>query len=297
MKDNEILAAIPAFAQMKPEDVLSSPAWTVPCRIGDAQTAIKPDPRVQAGALELAIDFDGEPNVLSICDTERFPALHEIWDSLGEVPEPIVLALVEKDCGGLLQAVENAVRMQLRITGLAKDPRPEGRRLAMVADGIRFSLLRSGAVDAALGNPRFLDPAHDAVRSTALAAEAEYASFVLDADEVSSIAAGDFLLLPEIGTIEPSLVVDGRFAADGAGVAAWKDDGRLRVVGEERIETTLGALFDAAAGIAPVAVPAPSRLRLVRSGATLASGRLGKLAGQDALAVESAGAASATREG
>ena len=79
-----------------------------------------------------------------------------------------------------------------------------------------------------------------------LPCETELAAFTLPAADLASLAVGDALLLPEIGTVPPRLVVDGRFAVDENGVLPFKDDGRLHVVGAEARSMTLGELFDRA---------------------------------------------------
>ena len=288
MKPLEILSALPKWANAAPESLLDSPAWAMPCRLGDASATLRAAEVRPGESLDLAVLLDGERHLLSIADSPRFADLHTLWATRAEVPEPILLALVEKECGVLLQLVENAVRRQLKVEGLASDG-PGERTLFMQVEDVVFGLTRSPVVEAALGQLRFVDTAHQSVREEPRPCETEVASFVLSAADIASIAVGDALLLPEVGTVPPRLVVDGRFLVDENGVAPFSDDGRLRVVDAAPRTLSLGELFDLAESPVEEADAKPSQLRLVSSGKTLAEGSLDKLAGQSAFVVEAVG--------
>lgn len=288
MKPLEILSALPKWANAAPESLLDSPAWAMPCRLGDASATLRAAEVRPGESLDLAVLLDGERHLLLIADSPRFADLHALWATRAEVPEPILLALVEKECGALLQLVENAVRRQLKVEGLASDG-PDERTLFMQVEDVVFGLTRSPVVEAALGQLRFVDTTHQSVREEQLPSETEIASFVLSAADIASIAVGDALLLPEVGTVPPRLVVDGRFLVDENGVAPFSDDGRLRVVDAAPRTISLGELFDRAESPVEEAEAKPSQLRLVSSGKTLAEGSLDKLAGQSAFVVEAVG--------
>ena len=272
MKPLEILSALPKWANAAPESLLDSPAWAMPCRLGDASATLRAAEVRPGESLDLAVLLDGERHLLSIADSPRFADLHALWATRAEVPEPILLALVEKECGVLLQLVENAVRRQLKVEGLASDG-PDERTFFMQVEDVVFGL----------------NTAHQSVREEQLPCETEVASFVLSAADIASIAVGDALLLPEVGTVPPRLVVDGRFLVDENGVAPFSDDGRLRVVDAAPRTISLGELFDRAESPVEEADAKPSQLRLVSSGKTLAEGSLDKLAGQSAFVVEAVG--------
>ena len=104
---------------------------------------------------------------------------------------------------------------------------------------------------------------------------------------MASLAVGDALLLPEIGSLPARLVVDGRFVADRNGVSPFANDGRCRVVAVEPRTVTLGELFDAAENPRRVEGEAPGQLRLMQSGKKIAHGRLERLGEQPAFVVES----------
>ena len=292
MKQSEILALLPECAKASAEAILASPAWAMPCRMGEATCTMRLDAERPADTLDLAIRLEGEDHILSLADSEAFPELHSVWPVRSEMPEPILLALVEKDCGPLLQLIENAAHRQLSVQGLSKEPAGEDALAARIESAGRtlavFKLTTSASLVSALGVLRFIDPSHPAVRDTSLSAEVEYASFALSAGDVAALAVGDSLLLPEVGSISPRVIVDGRFAMSEAGVAAWVDDGMLRVVKSEPVAVLVGELMDASdGGRAAEPPPAPeAALKLTRLGKTVATGRFGKLASQNAFIVD-----------
>lgn len=285
MKSLEILSMLPQWAKASSDALLDSPAWAAPCRLGDDATTLRKAEIRPGDTLNLSVSFDGDRHLLSIADSPRFADLHALWASRAEVPEPILLALVEKECGDLLQLVENAVRHQLKIEGLSSDS-PDERTLFLQVEDMVFGLTRSPAVETALGQLRFIDASSQTVRDATLPCETEVAAFALSAADVASLTVGDALLLPEIGTVSPRLVVDGRFVVDENGVAPFKDDGRFRVVGAELREITLGELFDRAQNPVAEKEANPAQLRLVSSGKTIATGRLEHLAEQWSFIVE-----------
>lgn len=285
MKPHEILSMIPRWADAAPEALLDSPAWAMPCRLGDDAATLRVADVRPCETLDISVLLDGERHVLSIADSPRFADLHALWPSRTDVPEPILLALVERECGMLLQLVENAVRRQLKVEGLAGSG-PDARTLfAHVAD-VTFGLTRSPMVEAAFGQLRFIDCSSQTVREASFPCETELAAFALSAADLASLAVGDALLLPEIGTVPPRLIVDGRFVMDENGVAPFKDDGRLRIVDAESRLLTLGELFDRAQIPTAEKPAAPAQLKLVSSGKMLATGRLEQLASQAAFIVE-----------
>lgn len=296
MKSLEILQTLPKWAKARPEQVLDSPAFAMPCRLGDASATLRREVFETTDTLDLAVLFGDEPHTLRLARAARFAELDKIWESRADVPEPILLALAEKDCGALFQLLENVVRRQFKIVSLAAASAGGDTTSAcgFRVEDVFFSLSRSDTVVAALGNLRHLDLSHSALRAETLPAEPEYAAFVLSAADLASLAVGDALLLPEIGSLPARLVVDGRFVADRNGVSPFANDGRCRVVAVEPRTVTLGELFDAAEGSAAEGAsvevgvpPAQTPLRLVLSGREIARGRLDRLGDQNAFVVES----------
>ena len=288
MKPHAILSMLPQWADAAPETLLDSPTWAMPCRLGEDAATLRAAEVRPFDTLDLAVVLDGVRHVLSIADSTRFSDLHSLWPSREEVPEAILLALVERECGFLLQLVENAVRRQLKIDGLATDG-PEARTMFVQVGEVVFGLTRSRMVETALGQLRFIDCSHQTVRDAALPCETELAAFALPSAELASLAVGDAVLLPEVGTVPPRLVVDGRFVVDENGVEPFRDDGRLRVVDASPRTITLGELFDRAQSPAAEKGANPAQLLLVSSGKAIAHGSLGRLGGQCAFVVEAAG--------
>ena len=296
MKPLEILSALPKWSTAKPDQILASPAFAFPCRLGEEAAVLRLG-AVQGGdTLDLSILFGDEPHELRLSRSPRFPELDKVWDGRAEMPEPILLALVEKECGAFFQMLENAVRRQLRLTGLSTATGSGERVLFAQASDIVFAISRSDTVAGAFGMLRYLDMSHAELRSETLPFHAEYAVFALSAADVTSLAVGDALLLPEVGTVSPRLIVDRRFVVSETGVDPFSDDGRCRIVSGERNPMTLGELFDAAEGreipklkdvaLSPDGAP-PVQLRAVQNGKPIAFGHLGRLGDQSAFIVES----------
>lgn len=295
MKPLEILCARPRGVDAAPAAVLASSAFAMPCRLGDEQATLRLNGARPSDTLALSVRFGDEPHVLAVARSPRFAELDSIWDARADVPDVLLLALVERDCGPLFQLLENAVRRQMRLVGLA-DVADGADALSFRVADVAFTLTRSDAVVAALGTLRNLDPADAALRALALSAEPEYAAFALSDADAAGLAPGDAVLLPELGACAPRLVVDGRFVADATGVVPYREaaDGDVRppvrVRAAQPSALTLGELFDAAeGGLGPAGIAAPAEaaaLRLVRDGRTLATGSLGRVGGQAAFIVE-----------
>lgn len=286
MKPLEIVSALPQWKNLSPDEIVDSPAFAAACRLGEETRTLRRADIAPAVSqmLSLSVTFGDEPHTLSIARSPRFPELDKLWDSLPEVPGAIVLSLVERECGQLLQMLENAIRRQLKIVGLAPSAPDQSAMIAFQADDLTFAVTRSATITGALGVLRNLDLASDCVRSAPLPAQAEYAAFALSDADLASLAPGDALLLPEIGTIAPRVVVDGRFAAVSGGVEAFAEDGRVRVFPAEPATVTLGELLDGALSASGPAENA--QLKLVRQGKLVAQGRLGRVGDQFAFVVE-----------
>ncbi len=294
MKPLEILCARPRGVDATPAAILASSAFAMPCRLGDEPAALRLNAAIPSDTLALSVSFGDEPHVLALARSPRFAELDSVWDVRADVPDVLLLALVERDCGPLFQLLENAVRRQMRLVGLADGA--DETALSFRVAGVAFTLSRSASVVDALGTPRNLDPADAALRAVALSAEPEYAAFALSDADMAGLAPGDAVLLPEIGACTPRLVVDGRFVADATGVVPYREaaDGDVRppvrVRAAQPSTLTLGELFDAAEGaLASDLLAAPAEaaaLRLVRNGRTLATGTLGRVGDQAAFIVE-----------
>lgn len=296
MKPLEILCARPRGVDATPAAILASSAFAMPCRLGDEPAALCLNAVRPSDTLALSVCFGDEPHTLALARSSRFAELDAIWDVRADVPDVLLLALVERACGPLFQLLENAVRRQMRLVGLAGATAADAAALSFRVADVAFTLSRSDTLVAALGTLRNLDPADATLRAVALSAEAEYAAFALSDADGAGLAPGDAVLLPELGACTPRLVVDGRFVADATGVVPYREtaDGDVRPpvrVRAARPSTlTLGELFDAAeGGLRPDGIAAladADALRLVRDGRTLATGSLGRVGDQAAFIVE-----------
>lgn len=293
MKPFEILSSLPQWSRLGVDSIVDSPAFAMPCRLGDENVKLVLGAMHPADAIKLSILIEDEPHVLSLARSPCFKELDAVWDSRADVPEPILLALVEKDAGQLLQLIENAVRRQLKIVGLATSDSPEARTLfAQVAD-VNFTLTRSATVTAAIGNLRNLDLTHETIRSVVLPAVTEYAMFSLSSGDVAGLAVGDAVLLPEIETVPARIIVDGRFVLDDNGVSRYEAGDLVHAVDATSKDITLGDLFDAAemdesrkSKVESLASKRDTQFRLVRNGKSMVLGRIDRLGDQPAFIVE-----------
>ena len=286
MKPFDIRSSLPQWSDLGPDAIVDSPAFALPCRLGDENETLTLGATHPADTIRLSILIEDEPHVLSLARSPRFKELDAIWDSRADVPEPVLLALVEKDAGPVLQLVENAVRRQVRLAGLAAPDSDDAQVLfAQVADVV-FTLTRSATITAAIGNLRNLDLAHESIRSVTLPAVTEYAAFSLAPEDAAALSVGAAVILPEMGSVPTRIVVDGRFVLDENGVSRYNAGELVYVVDATPREITLGELFDAAESPHAMEAKRADALRLVGKGRTLAVGRLDKLADQPALIVE-----------
>ena len=312
MNSLDLLSALPPFRGWSPAEVLASPAWAMPCRLGSEEGRLVAEGALlPADPLRLAVRFADDPATLALADSPIFPELHALWSSRADVPSPILLALVEKECGPLLQLLENAAGRQLAIDGLADGAAVDGKAFALRrATGeelCSFALTLPPAVLESFGALRNLDVAHPAIREFALSAVLQVAAPVLSSADLESLAPGDHLLQPEVtpppeGSPEgqaPScpdatLIVAGLLAAAPAGLAPWADPGSLRVVLSDPATLPLGDLLDLASGatdhssfiIHHSSLREGAPLALLRGPATLATGRLGAVAAQPSFEIE-----------
>ena len=288
MKPFEILSSLPQWSGLGPDAIIDSPAFAMPCRLGDENVTLVLGATHPADTIRLSILLEDEPHVLSLARSPRFKELDAIWDSRADVPEPILLALVEKDAGPLLQLIENVVRRQLKLVGLAGPGDADARTVFVQVADFNFSLTRSATLTAAIGKLRNLDLAHESIRSAVLPAVTEYAAFSLAPSDASGLSVGDAVLLPEIGSVPARIVVDGRFVIDANGVSRYNAGDIVHVFDATGKDITLGELFDAAETPRAVEATPSGTLRLVAGNKTLAIGRLDRLGDQPAFMVETA---------
>ena len=270
----ELLKDWPGWSRANAGKILSSPAWRMELDYDGAPAVLRRREDRLENLVWLDVAFDDESVRLGIADSESFPDLHRLWAKREGLPREVLLALVERECGALFQALEDALRKGLSVTGLAEAPaddakaesftleRPDGD--GSVAD---FTLGLTPALLMPLGQLRFLDTDHPAVRGLEREAEAEYAEVALEGDEAARLAAGDYVLLPQ------------------EAAATWRTgraaSGAYRLVGAATGTVTFGQIVDD--DLPPV--PPPEDLRLVKGTEVVAEGRFAQLLGVPAMEV------------
>jgi hypothetical protein len=249
----------------------------MPCQWGDERCFLRKAAAKPRDVIGLSISLDEDEHFLGLANRESFPDLHQLWSEKGRLPDALVLALIEKECGELLQLIENAVRRQVRVNGLDD---PAKRSGALAFDVVRaddgalratFVLDVKSPTVRTFGQWRFLDAGHASIRTLSRPMRAVYATFDLPQDALANLGVGDHLLLPELSA--PSY---------GEWVCALPADGRCRVVLPEEKEIPFAAFAD---GSLPPC-PAPGDLLLAVGERVVARGRIAQLCDQAALEIE-----------
>ena len=273
----EILKTWPELAEASAEAVFAHPAWAMPCQWGDERCVLRKSAAKPRDVIGLAVMLDDDAHFLGLGNRESYPDLHELWARKTALPPALVLALVEKECGDLLQLIENAVRRQVRVVGL-DDPEKRAGALAFdVVSLVDGSIKASCVLDVkpstvrTFGQLRFLDTGHGSIRSMERPARAVYCAFDLPGEDAAGIAAGDYLLMPELDA-----------GVAGEWLCGIPSDGMFRIV--SRGETTIPFAAFADGALPPL--PAPSSLELYRGGEAIARGRFGSLCSKPAFVVE-----------
>lgn len=274
----DMLANWPGWETKTPEDFLTSPAWSMMVRYGDDEMRLRLTSNPPRDVIGLRIAFDGEEHFLGLGNREIFPDLSALWNEKRRLPDALLLALIEKECGNLLQLLENAVRSQLTVIGLAKPEARDGAQGFEVVSAkgnkllLTFSLSLSHRVKSVFGDVAHIDTAHPEIRALEMPSLIQYAAFELNEDEAAALTPGDYLLLPETTNLASA-----RWLPQGI-----PNDGRYYVLAAEPAPLTFGNLTDGA--LPPI--PEPDQLVLARNGRTLAAGHFCMLGRQRAFALE-----------
>ena len=273
----DILKSWPGISDASAEELFAHPAWAMPCQWSDERCILRRAAAKPRDVIGIAVTLDDDPHFLGLGNRETFPDLHDLWARKAELPSALILALIEKECGDLLQMIENVARRQVGVTGL-DDPEKRSGAIAFeaisLADGsIRASFVLDVKPSMArtFGQLRFLDVSHESLREMARPARAVYATFDLPPEDAAGIATGDYLMLPEVES-----------GAGGEWKCTFPDDGRYRVVSRDDTELTFAALADG--NVPPL--PAPCELELRRGDEVVARGRFKELCSRPAFVVE-----------
>jgi len=275
MNKFELLQNWPSWKGATAEAIYGSPAWSLTGRWGDSEVHLRRTDTVFRDVLCITIRLDGEEHQLGLGNREAFPDLQKLWDVKNDLPDALKLALVEKECGQLLQLLENAARRQLTIAGVAPTAAREGATGFEVVDGggtilATFNLDVTPSLVGAFGQLKYLDVNHEAIRSLTRDAWAVFASFALPEKDVAELAIGDCLLLPEVKT----------------GAAKWQvalpRDEFLTIASAQPEPLSFAQFAD---DDLPT-IAKPSVLRIFRRGKAIAQGRLDTVGLQPAVVIE-----------
>lgn len=230
MDANALLLEWPSLVKANAETILSSPAWRMPVSFAGGEFVLTKSNAALNDTIDIRVTFDDEEHILGIGDSPAFADLHLLWAKRAELPPEILLALVEKECGPLFQMLEDSVRKQFSVKGFS-DAKPVNPVVFELANVAVFSLDLSPAVAMAFGKLECLDPSHAAIRSLERDAAAEYAVLMLTAEEISSMKAGDFVMLPE-------------HMPDPSWRLSPPEDDAVHVLGASRVSITFAQLAD-----------------------------------------------------
>ena len=271
----ELLQNWPSWKKASAETIFNSAAWAMPVRWRDTSCIMRKADVTFRDVLGISIRLDDEENFIGIDNRETFKDLNRLWDVRDSLPDALKLALVEKECGALLQIIENASRRQLTVIDVAPaERRAQSTGFEIVAqDGnimATFDLKVTPAIILAFGLMKFIDVNHPSIRSMTRPARAVFATFKLTETEKANLAPGDYIMMPELSTV-PS---------------QWEftppSEGYLQICAPETSELTFAQVADAQLP----EIAEPTVLELLSSAGTIARGRATKLAETPAFAIE-----------
>lgn len=233
MNARDLMKSWPTLADLTPGEILAAPAWRCPVEFdGEEAELMHTAEPVASDELFLSLTFDGEPHVLGLGDSARYPDLHLLWDRRRKLPDELLMALVEKETGAVLQMLENLSRCEIKLCGIAGRPTPDGRLAIGVGIGgevLVLTLDLPASLVEEFGRLDCLDPTHPFVRGQIRAVRAAYATVPVDADEVSALKEGDYLVLEDL---EPEWLTE------------LPDDGKLRLANADEVSATFAQFAD-----------------------------------------------------
>lgn len=278
MKAYELLKFVDGLAKLTPSEILSHPAWCMPMKLGDASVSLRCDGAEYSNSICLKIRFADEECLLGLRPSPAMPDFSKLFPVVDAVPEPLLMAAVEKEAGSLLQLLENAVRKELSVIGIANRA-GTFRSYRMLKDGselISFELTSSKCVDEAFGDLRFLDTSHPSIADLELECDVEYASFDMQDDELAGLSQGDRIALPELLDETPARLV----------VKGTSQDRRCRVICGSTMKVRFAELANAEDQI-KVAKGPDETMALIKEGTLIASGSRTMLGEMPAFEIES----------
>jgi len=260
MNAQALLKTWPGVEKANAETLLGFPSWRLETEY-DGRAAVIRHGDVLSSTVDLAVTLDGESHRLRIGDSEAFADLHRLWARRTELPENLLLALIEKECGGVLQTLENVARKQLSVKGLATGEAGGDKPFVLCSEGIEipFALDLSPALVIEWGRIDNLDVAHQSVRDLTRPIRVDYSTYDLSADETSRLAVGSVLVM----------------SADA--VPSWRlmvpSDDLVHVLSADETLVSFGSVADDEWP----SVPAPDRLTIILRGRPYATAEIARL--------------------
>lgn len=294
MKSFEVLAHWPQWEKASAAEIFASPAWRMKTGVQGESYLLRKAAVFPADLLYLRIAFEETEVTLGLAKSAAFPELAAVWEARAEVPEPILLALLERACGVLFQTVENVFRRQLSIKGIVAGNEAVARAsTAFVltkeegnSEVCTFTIALTESLTEELGQLKALDPADETLRAMELPVRYELAAFALAPADAASLKAGDALLLPEVDAQGRSQAarwkIGESFLVANNALDLWQEDDLYHVTADVPMSITFGALCD---GQVPTPNSLPT-LSLIHRGRRVAQGHLAPLGAQQSFAIE-----------
>lgn len=307
----DLLTSWPLLGKASVEDVISSPAYAMPCKWPSEGCSLSFAGSVRpVPAFGLVLRFANEEQILGLPDTKLFPTLNALSSDLSDIPDELVLAALEKDAGGLFALLEDASKRQVQVAGLVSsgDQRFGMARSFQIKDktGVPvFSALMtfSPAMVKLFGDVKYLDLTNPVISDLALDGVVEYARFNLSNDEINGLSQGDMILLPElkIGADPWKVTIhldgcytllgecsDGRLKINSSPTPLMVNPDDLRVISAESIKVSFGQVLSllAKGGAVEKILRRPAELKLVRGERMLAQGCIEQLGQVNAMALQ-----------
>ena len=294
MNTFEMLAHWPQWEKATAAEIFASPAWRMKTGVQGESYLVRKATCFPTDLLYLRIAFEEAEVTLGLAKSACFPNLAAVWAARAEVPEPILLALLERECGVLFQTVENIFRRQLSVKGIVAGSEALARAstaftLAKEESNsalCTFTIALTPPLMEELGQLKALDPTDETLRAMELPVRYELTAFALAPAEAASLKAGDALLLPEVDAQGHSQAarwkMGDRFLVANNALDLWHEDDLYHVVVDVPMVITFGALC---AGKVPTPATIPA-LSLIHRGRVVAQGRLVPLGAQQSFAIE-----------
>ncbi|GEM_PF-5785236 len=272
---SEIIANWPEFTKLNAESILASPGYAAKCNWPTPESTLTFGGKRPGIALALQVRFGNNNALLGIPDDEHcaelFPTLANVLQSQ-EVPEPLLLAVVENDLAPLFQLLEEISEEHLQILGIA--PADDGafgnarvfRILSNGQEQISFLLTLTPELIHDFGQLKHLNPMTPEIGDKTLPAQVMLAKFSLSQKELQDLAPGDRILLPECPPDSTPWKVQ-VIVADKFQISATLD-------GEKLTFQSVPVLWQGSDELGvfagnPIPVTLPDLLKMLQKGATL----------------------------